>query len=45
MVTATMLAEASGPLADRDYVTLRAYTGAAPVTKRSGKPLKIVLDR
>jgi transposase len=37
MVTATMLAEASGPLADRDYVTLRAYTGAAPVTKRSGK--------
>jgi transposase len=37
MVTATMLAEASGPLADRDYATLRAYTGAAPVTKRSGK--------
>lgn len=37
MVTATMLAEASGPLADRDYATLRAYAGAAPVTKRSGK--------
>ena len=37
MVTATMLTEASGPLADRDYATLRAYTGAAPVTKRSGK--------
>jgi transposase len=37
MVTATMLAEASGPLAARDYATLRAYTGAAPVTKRSGK--------
>jgi transposase len=37
MVTATMLTEASGPLADRDYATLRAYTGTAPVTKRSGK--------
>lgn len=37
MVTATMLAEAAGPLADRDYGTLRAYGGAAPVTKRSGK--------
>jgi transposase len=37
MVTATMLTEATGPLADRDYLTLRAYAGAAPVTKRSGK--------
>ena len=37
MVTATMLTEATGPLAERDYATLRAYTGAAPVTKRSGK--------
>jgi transposase len=37
MVTATMLTEAAGPLADRDYLTLRTYTGAAPVTKRSGK--------
>ena len=32
MVTATMLTEASGPLADRDYAMLRTYTGAAPVT-------------
>ena len=37
MVAATMLTEAVGPLAARDYATLRAYTGAAPVTKRSGK--------
>jgi transposase len=37
MVTATMLTEATGPLADRDYATLRAHAGAAPVTKRSGK--------
>ena len=42
MVTATMLAEASGPLADRDYGTLRTYTGAAPVTKRSGKRIFLV---
>lgn len=37
MVTATMLSEASQPLADRDYDTLRTYTGAAPITKRSAK--------
>jgi transposase len=37
MVTATMLAEASRPLADRDYVTMRTQAGVAPVTKRSGK--------
>lgn len=37
MVTATMLTEATGPLADRDYLTLRAHSGVAPVTKRSGK--------
>jgi len=37
VVTATMLTEATGPLADRDYATLRTYTGAAPVTKRSGR--------
>ncbi len=37
MVTATMLTEATGPMAARDYPTLRAYAGAAPVTKRSGK--------
>jgi transposase len=36
-VTATMLTEAAGPLADRDYLTLRAHGGIAPVTKRSGK--------
>jgi transposase len=37
MVAATMLTEATGPMADRDYGTLRAHAGAAPVTKRSGK--------
>jgi transposase len=42
MVTATMLTEATGPLAQREYATLRAYAGAAPVTKRSGKRTWIV---
>lgn len=37
IVTATMLTEAAGPLADRDYPTLRAHGGVAPVTKRSSK--------
>lgn len=37
IVTATMLTEATGPLAERDYPTLRAHSGVAPVTKRSGK--------
>jgi transposase len=45
MVTATMLAEATGPLAARDYPTLRAHAGAAPVTKRSGKRLHRVQMR
>jgi transposase len=37
LVCATMLAEASEPLADRDYLRLRSLCGVAPVTKRSGK--------
>jgi transposase len=40
MVSATMLTEASGLLAARDYATLRLYSGVAPVTKRSGKRLR-----
>jgi transposase len=37
MVAATMLTEATGPLAARDYPTLRAHGGTAPITQRSGK--------
>lgn len=36
-VTATMLTEAAGPLAARDYALLRAQSGTAPITKRSSK--------
>jgi transposase len=45
IVTATMLTEATEPVASRDYGTLRAYGGAAPVTKRSGKRLHVVQMR
>jgi transposase len=37
LVAATVLAEASRPLAERDYQTLRAQAGVAPVTRQSGK--------
>jgi transposase len=37
VVAATMLAEASQPLRERDYQALRHYAGAAPVTRQSGK--------
>jgi transposase len=43
-VGATMLAEASQPLAQRDYHALRCYAGCAPVTRQSGKR-KLVLMR
>jgi transposase len=36
-VAARMLAEASQPLVDRAYHTLRAVMGVAPVTKQSGR--------
>lgn len=45
MVAATMLTEAVDPLGTRDYDRLRAYTGVAPVTKRSGKRLLTVQMR
>lgn len=37
IVLATLLTEASQPLANRDYHALRALSGVAPVTKSSGK--------
>jgi transposase len=39
-VTATMLAEASQPLAERNYHVTRTQSGVAPVTKSSGKRSK-----
>jgi len=43
VIAATMLAEASQPLRERDYQALRNYAGAAPVTRRSGKKKVIVM--
>jgi transposase len=43
VVAATMLAEASQPLAERDYHALRAYGGTAPVTKQSGKKRSVLM--
>ena len=45
VVAATMLAEASRPLGARDYQTLRAHAGVAPVTRQSGKSRQVVMRR
>jgi transposase len=42
---ATLLAEACEPLRLRDYHALRCLTGAAPVTRRSGKTCFVVRRR
>jgi transposase len=41
LVAATVLAEAARPLAERDYQTLRAHGGIAPVTRQSGKTFSV----
>lgn len=45
VVCATMLAEASEPLERRDYTTLRALCGVAPITKQSGKSKPLICRR
>jgi len=45
VVLATLLAEASQPLGDRAYHTLRALSGAGPVTRRTGKRRPMVMMR
>jgi transposase len=45
LVAATMLAEASRPLAARDYQTLRAHAGVAPITRQSGQRRQVVMRR
>src|SRR5580658_1315160 len=37
VVTGAFLAEAAGPLEQRDYYAIRAHGGIAPVTRQSGK--------
>jgi hypothetical protein len=38
-----MLAEASQPLAERDYHSLRSLAGVAPVTRQSGKRRTVIM--
>jgi transposase len=45
IVLATLLAEAWEPLQRRDYHALRALSGVAPVTKRSGKRCLVIMRR
>src|SRR2546428_9885723 len=42
-ITAWLFAEASQPLAERDYQVLRTHGGVAPVTRQSGKPRQMVV--
>jgi transposase len=42
-IAARMLAEASQPLVDRDYHTLRTSMGVAPVTKQSGRRRTVLM--
>lgn len=41
-VNATMLVDATVSIRERNYSTLRAHAGTAPVTKRSGKRIHVV---
>jgi transposase len=43
VIAATMLAEASQALANRDYHVLRAYAGVAPITRQTGKTTAICM--
>ena len=45
VVAATMLAEAWGLLAARDYQSLRAQSGVAPITKQSGTQRLVLMRR
>jgi transposase len=45
IVAASLLAEASRPLRDKDYQALRTLCGIAPVTRRSGKGLVVFMRK
>ncbi|MBV9489532.1 MAG: IS110 family transposase [Verrucomicrobia bacterium] len=45
VIAATLLAEASQSIADRDYESLRSYAGVAPVTRQSGSKKIVVMRR
>ena len=41
VVSGALLAEAAGPLQQRDYYAIRAHGGVAPVTRQSGKTRQV----
>lgn len=41
IITGALLAEAAGPLQQRDYHAIRAHGGIAPVTRQSGKSKQV----
>lgn len=43
IVAATVLSEGAQAIASRDYAAFRAHAGIAPVTKRSGKKLSVIM--
>jgi len=43
LVAASLIAEASAALAERDYHSLRAHAGIAPITKQSGKHRTVLM--
>lgn len=43
IVAATVLAEASQAISERDYAAFRAHAGVAPITKRSGKRRTVLM--
>lgn len=45
VIAAPLLAEAAQAIRDRDYESLRSYTGVAPVTRQSGTKKIVVMRR
>jgi transposase len=45
VIAATLMAEASQAIADRDYASLRSYSGVAPVTRQSGNKKIVIMRR
>jgi transposase len=45
LIAANLFTEASDALAQRDYDALRAHSGAAPVTRQSGKSRQVIMRR
>ena len=45
LIAANLFTEGADALAQRDYAALRAHSGAAPVTRQSGKSKQVIMRR